>query len=204
MADQKVTELPIKNQSAINLADYLFGIDAAEGYQMLISDLAKKIIEDFTGSTLGGSSQALKTIIDAINTKIGNTAMGTTATTITGAIKEHETDISTLNGKTDLSSSFTNSLSTAPESVSIIKKGNVVHVVIMYPSITVANDTQIGTLPSSIKSTSTTIFKVVNRTSGALISGTCWALAGINAIRYYGTAISSTRIMIEGIMSLDT
>lgn len=100
MADQKVTELPIKNQSAINVADYLFGIDAAEGYQMLISDLAKKIIEDFTGSTLGGSSQALKTIIDAINTKIGNTAMGTTATTITGAIKEHETDISTLNGKT--------------------------------------------------------------------------------------------------------
>lgn len=98
MADQKVTELPIKNQSAINVADYLFGIDAAEGYQMLISDLAKKIIEDFTGSTLGGSSQALKTIIDAINTKIGNTAMGTTATTITGAIKEHETDISTLNG----------------------------------------------------------------------------------------------------------
>ena len=100
MADQKVTELPIKNQSAINVADYLFGIDAAEGYQMLISDLAKKIIEDFTGSTLGGSSQALKTIIDAINTKIGNTAMGTTATTITGAIKEHETDISTLNGNT--------------------------------------------------------------------------------------------------------
>lgn len=35
--------------------------------------------------------------------KIGTTSMGTTATTITGAIAEHESDISTLNGKTNFS-----------------------------------------------------------------------------------------------------
>lgn len=161
MADQKITELPIKNVSAIQLADYLLGIDSAEGYQMLISDLAKKIIEAYSGSSLGGAAQTLKSAIDtvttnagnnlatiehsttaskayavgdylvlngilykvttaiasggtitvdtnvtaaaagddiaAITTKIGNTSMGTTANTITGAIAEHESDISGLN-----------------------------------------------------------------------------------------------------------
>ena len=93
MADQKITELPIKGTSSINLADYLLGIDSAEGYQMLISDLAKKIIEDYSGSTVAGSAQALKTALDGINTKIGSATMGTTATTLTGAIAEHEGDI---------------------------------------------------------------------------------------------------------------
>lgn len=158
MADQKITELPIKGTSAINFADYLLGIDAADGYQMLISDLAKKIIESYAGSNLGGSAQALKTALDAVsgslatiessasasrayavgeylvlggrlyivtaailqggtitpNTNvveagvgdkltgieslIGTTTLPTTAQTLTGAIAEHETDISTLNG----------------------------------------------------------------------------------------------------------
>lgn len=161
MADQKITELPIKGTSAINLADYLLGIDSADGYQMLISDLAKKIIEAYNGSSLGGSARTLKSALDTIATnsgsnlatietsttaskayavgdylvmngilykvtaaiasggtitvdtnvtvaaagddiaaiaaKIGNTTMGTTATTITGAIAEHEADISGLN-----------------------------------------------------------------------------------------------------------
>ena len=74
MADQKITELPIKNASAINLADYLLGIDAADGYQMLISDLAKKIVETYAKSTLAGSAQTLKAAIDALN---GNMSSGT-------------------------------------------------------------------------------------------------------------------------------
>jgi hypothetical protein len=36
--------------------------------------------------------------IQALQDKIGSTVMGTTATTVTGAIKEHETDISALQG----------------------------------------------------------------------------------------------------------
>lgn len=109
-----------------------------------------------------------------------------------------------LNGKTNLGSSYINSLGTSPDGVSIVKKGNVAHVVITYPSITVANDTQIGVLPSAIKSSSTTILSITNRTSGAPMGGTCWVSGGANAIRYYGAAISSTRIIIEGVMSLDT
>lgn len=75
MADQKITELPIKGTSGINLADYLFGIDAAEGYQMLISDLAKKIVEDYSGSSVAGSAQTLKTALDGIASGKGNKAI---------------------------------------------------------------------------------------------------------------------------------
>lgn len=102
MADQIITERPIKQQSGFNLNSYLLGLDA-DSYRILISDLAKKIVEDYSGSTLAGSAQAVKTALDSIDSTIGNTAMGTTATTITGAIAEHESDISTLNSKTALS-----------------------------------------------------------------------------------------------------
>lgn len=44
MADQKITELPIKGTNAIYLSDYLLGIDAAEGYQATISDMGDKIL----------------------------------------------------------------------------------------------------------------------------------------------------------------
>ena len=83
MADQKITELPIKGVSGINLADYLLGIDAAEGYQMLISDLAKKIIEQYAGSTLAGTAQPIKDALDTVaENTYGNIATiesGTTA-----------------------------------------------------------------------------------------------------------------------------
>lgn len=75
MADQKVTELPIKGTSGINLADYLFGIDSAEGYQMLISDLAKKIVEEYSGSSVAGSAQTLKVALDGIANTKGNKAI---------------------------------------------------------------------------------------------------------------------------------
>lgn len=100
MADEttRVVDLPVKATSNISLADYLMGIDAAEGYQMLIGDLARKIIETYTGSSLAGSAQTLKAALDGLNTKVGNASMGTTATSVTGAIAEHESDINGTNG----------------------------------------------------------------------------------------------------------
>lgn len=50
-------------------------------------------------SSITQVAENIKTQMET-DTLIGNTAMGTTATTITGAIKEHETDISTLNDNT--------------------------------------------------------------------------------------------------------
>lgn len=72
MADQKITELPIKTSTGINLADYLLGIDSAEGYQMLISDIAKKIVEDYAGSTLLGTAQS---VASALNNLLSATAL---------------------------------------------------------------------------------------------------------------------------------
>ena len=91
---QRVVDLPVKTSSGISLlSDYLMGIDSSDGYQMLINDLAKKIVEDYIGSSLGGTSRTLKTALDAISNQIGSTTMGTTATTLTGAIKEHNDKI---------------------------------------------------------------------------------------------------------------
>lgn len=71
MADQKITELQIKTSTGINLTDYLLGIDSAEGYQMLVSDIAKKIVEDYAGSTLLGQSQSIASAVNTTKTLMG-------------------------------------------------------------------------------------------------------------------------------------
>lgn len=161
-------------------------------------------------SSTGTTATTVTGAIAEHSAKIGNAEMGTTATTLTGAIAEvndsvntNTEDIATLNSKTNYSSQYTNSLSTSPESVSIIRKGNIAHVVILYPSVSFSADTAVGVMPPDIKASALTFFRVVNRTSGAPMSGTVWLNANQNNIRYYGTAFSNTRVAIEGIVSLD-
>jgi len=179
-----------------------------------LARLANYILNKHNLVNLAGLTQTVKSafqsVLDKINEiveAIGDEPMGTTATTVTGAIAEHESDISELNSnlntKTDYSSQYTNSLSTSPDSVSIIRKGNIAHVVILYPSVSFSADTAVGVLPPDIKASALTIFRVVNRTSGAPMSGTVWLSANQNNIRYYGTAFSNTRVAIEGVVSLD-
>lgn len=86
MADQKITELPIKTSTGINLTDYLLGIDSAEGYQMLVSDIAKKIVEDYAGSSLAGSAQSITSAFTQVPLLAGvNTILtsGTDLNTVT-------------------------------------------------------------------------------------------------------------------------
>lgn len=86
MADQKITELQIKTSTGINLTDYLLGIDSAEGYQMLVSDIAKKIVEDYAGSTLAGSAQSIASAFTQVPLLAGvNTILtsGTDLNTVT-------------------------------------------------------------------------------------------------------------------------
>lgn len=71
MADQKITELPIKTSSGIAATDYLLGIDSAEGYQMLIQDLGNYIINNVS-ATLGGSAQTLAAAIGSLQTSLDN------------------------------------------------------------------------------------------------------------------------------------
>ena len=161
-------------------------------------------------SSTGTTATTVTGAIAEHSTKIGSAEMGTTAITLTGAIAEVNDSVSDnsdaiaeLNSKTNYSSQYTNSLSTNPDSVSIIRKGNIAHVVILYPSVSFSADTAVGVLPPDIKASALTIFRVVNRTSGAPMSGTVWLSANQNNIRYYGTAFSNTRVAIEGVVSLD-
>lgn len=67
--EQNITALPVKTNTGVANSDYFMGIDSAEGYQILIRDVAKYIMENYNGSTLAGSAQTPKAAIDALNSK---------------------------------------------------------------------------------------------------------------------------------------
>lgn len=73
MADQNITELPVKTSSGITSSDYMLGIDSAEGYQMLIRDLGDYIIRNVQVNTIAGSNQTLKSALDTLNSNMDDT-----------------------------------------------------------------------------------------------------------------------------------
>ena len=82
MADQNITELPIKTNTGVANTDYMLGIDASEGYQILVRDVAKYIVENYNGSTLAGSAQTPQSAFNALNSKIAlNLTVTSTDTT---------------------------------------------------------------------------------------------------------------------------
>lgn len=84
MADQKITELPVKTSSGIAATDYLLGIDSAEGYQMLIQDLGDYII-NHVSATLGGSAQTLAAAITSATDKVNIVTGSDTIKTLTAS-----------------------------------------------------------------------------------------------------------------------
>ena len=70
MADQNITELPVKTSSGMTSSDYMLGIDSAEGYQMLIKDLGDYIIRNVQVNTIAGANQTLKSALDTLNSNI--------------------------------------------------------------------------------------------------------------------------------------
>ena len=69
MADQKVNEL---STAAPALTDYIMGMSGTAEYKALVSAVAKKIVEDYAGSTLAGSAQSVKSALDALNSTIND------------------------------------------------------------------------------------------------------------------------------------
>ena len=85
--DQAVNALPIKLPE---LRDYLMGIGADqddEEYRLLISELAKKIVEDYEGSVLAGSARSVKDAIDDIAENAAGTHYGVCQTAAGSASK---------------------------------------------------------------------------------------------------------------------
>jgi|GEM_PF-6441409 len=84
--------------AALNHIDSGIGANAAAAAEQAedISD-----VNALLGNTnMGTTATTVTGAIKEHSNKIGNTSMGTTAQTLTGAIAEHEGDITALNGKT--------------------------------------------------------------------------------------------------------
>lgn len=71
MAD--VYEQNLASKSTLTTTDYIRVVGSDNvSYKQLVSDVAKKIIENYTGSTLAGSAQSVKSAVDSLNSKIGD------------------------------------------------------------------------------------------------------------------------------------
>ena len=88
--------------AALNHMDSGIGANAAAAAEQAedISDVNALLGNTSMGTTATTVTGAIK----EHSNKIGNTSMGTTAQTLTGAIAEHESDISALNGKLEYGS----------------------------------------------------------------------------------------------------
>ena len=75
--EQNITALPVKTNTGVANSDYFMGIDSAEGYQILIRDVAKYIMENYNGSTLARQAQTPKAAIDALNSNKWSLTGGT-------------------------------------------------------------------------------------------------------------------------------
>ena len=83
--------------------DTITGLDDTDAEEYS-NNIAQDVIENYIGTELCGVNQSVEDAINGlnssiglINTKIGNVSLPTTAQTVTGAIVEHEEDISTIN-----------------------------------------------------------------------------------------------------------
>lgn len=106
-----------------------------------------------THGTLFGKISTMFKNIRYLWKLIGSTSMGTTATTLTGAIAEHEGDISTLNSKTTASITLSSNVTQSTAYTSICEKtGKMVTIYFGATANTaISSGTQIGTIPSGYR-----------------------------------------------------
>ena len=67
MADKYVGDL---TTATPNLTDKLLGVNGSDAYQALVSDVAKKIIEDYAGTTLMGTAQSVQAAFNGSNSLV--------------------------------------------------------------------------------------------------------------------------------------
>ena len=105
---------------------------------------------------------------------IGSTALPTTAQTLTGAIAEHEEDISTLTSNTSTTVTLTLSGVSAP--TTIRKRGRIVEFLVVLGDGTAFSSAtgteQIGTLPTGYRPPMLGYYPATVRTDGAWASAT--------------------------------
>lgn len=158
-----------------------------------------------TGWTAVGvltSGLSLKTLLNRISTmvknvryiwsKIGTASMGTTATTITGAIAEHESDISTLNSKTADSGWLT-----LNRGIQYRKYHDVIYIYFNYGISLSTSVTVIGTLPEGYRPSKVEYFRLAGSSGGGNVTVFIYMDGTINA-----KVDSGTGTAINGFISI--
>lgn len=71
MADTYFDEKDLGRKSSLSVNDFIriVGTDNAS-YKQLISDVAKAIIENYSGSNVAGANQSVKAALDSLNSKL--------------------------------------------------------------------------------------------------------------------------------------
>jgi len=102
MSSVKISEL--SSVSEVLGTDESPVVQSSTTKKFSMTQLGSYILNGFSSLSLGGVTRTAKAAIDAIATAlstltsfVGSTSMGTTATTVTGAIAEHEGDITSIN-----------------------------------------------------------------------------------------------------------
>lgn len=86
MAETTITIPDLGSLTAGQVSDLLLVTRGTTGYKMLVSDIAKTIIETYAGSSLAGSSQSVKSALDSLNSSvIPQELMNTDLDTLTAA-----------------------------------------------------------------------------------------------------------------------
>lgn len=209
-------------------ADFKDVIDTAAAEAVADADLTDNTVAFTSGDAASPtawtavsvltSGLPIKTLFNRISTMIknvryiwsliGTTALGTTATTITGAIAEHEQDISGINSELTPNSIFTASLTTALSDGScrgLVDKTTKTVRITLYARNTSQNiptNTTLFSLPQSARPSSRVaipaVFILENgtvaayyltvETSGAIMQGFSTSIRNIFAVGEYATA----------------
>lgn len=173
----KISELT--SGSSVNGDDQYPAVQGSSTRKFSPSQMASYVLNTFSSLSLGGVARTVKSAIDAVSTLLGDSTMGTTATTVTGAIAEHESDISGLN------SNLGGMFKTVNYDQSV---GSTAANQIITTNINIA---QTGYTPIGV-------LKIQNN-HGTAISTRGWAVTNntMTVYSYSTTAFSDTRILVS-------
>ena len=75
MADTTITIPDLGSLTSGQASDLLLATRGTTGYKMLLSDLAKYMVETYNSSSLAGSAQSVKNALDSLNSRFASNAI---------------------------------------------------------------------------------------------------------------------------------
>lgn len=90
MAETTITIPDLGSLTSGQVSDLLLVTRGTTGYKMLVSDIAKTIIETYAGSSLAGSSQSVKSALDSLNSSIVYTSTTQSEFSDANDLRTHE------------------------------------------------------------------------------------------------------------------